>query len=148
MIKPITLKLTNDHIRNINFNNIIYAEFTEPGGMGNAGGIMLYLISDAKLHCHETNIFNNEDTYKLTGKILQDNLLEHELVADKSQSNNLHYYYGGMGNHVFINANARLIFHENYFVYRAANDEYQIIPSAMGVFNAVLELMINQSTNI
>ena len=147
MIKPKKLQLTRDQIQNINFNKIIYAEFTEPGGMGNAGGIMLYLISDAELLCYETSIFNDEDTYIQIGKILHNNLYENDLVTVTPQNHNFHYYYGRMGNHIYVNVNARLIIRDNYFVYQEANNEYQIISSVVGVFNAVSEIMKNQSTN-
>jgi hypothetical protein len=38
--------------------------------MGNAGGIMLYIIKDDTLICYETNVFNDEEIYVQAEELL------------------------------------------------------------------------------
>jgi hypothetical protein len=70
MNEPITIQLTKSLIESINPEEIIYAEMAGGGAMGNAGGIMLYLIKDDTLICYETKVFNDEEIYVQAEELL------------------------------------------------------------------------------
>ncbi len=137
------MQLTKSLIESIIPKEIIYAEVASGGAMGNAGGIMLYLIKEDKLFCYETNVFINEKNYFQAGELL----LKHQ---DRFGNTNIElkdklfdYFYGGMGNNVYVNKNIELEIKEGYFSYKKDNIEYQILPSVQGVFNNVVYRMKN-----
>jgi len=141
MSNPITIRLTKSLLNNILLNEIIYAEISGGGAMGNAGGIMLYLIKDEQLICYETSIFTDKEIYLLAKELLlkhQDKLKydDIEMVV-----NLFNYYYGGMGNNVFINKKISLKIKEGYFTHNKSGIEYQIYSSVQGVFNSVVYAM-------
>jgi hypothetical protein len=138
MIKPISKSLLVSTLKKIEVNNILYAEVTPTGAMGNSGGIIIYLRdrTNKEIVRYETNIDDNEEAYLLAGEILfkySDN--------ENTNSDNVNlyfdYYYGGMGNNVFINKKIKLSLHEKYFIYKEAESEYQITSSVPSVFFSV-----------
>ncbi len=56
-------KLTREILDDIDFGNVIYAEITPLGAMGNAGGVILYTYQEDQMICYETNIDEDETTY-------------------------------------------------------------------------------------
>ena len=54
MNKPTTKQLTKSLIESILPQEIIYAEISAPGAMGNSGGIIMYIIVDGTLICFKT----------------------------------------------------------------------------------------------
>ena len=141
MNKPVTIKLTKTILDIIVPKEIIYAEVTGEGAMGNSGGIMLYLIQNEQLICYETNIFTDEEIYLLTEKLI----IKHQ---DKFKFDNIeegiklfNYFYGGMGNNVFVNKNVTLKIKDGYFIYNKYGIEYQILSSVKGVFDGVVYVM-------
>lgn len=70
MVELKIIELTKDILNNLSISNIIYTEVSEPGAMGNAGGIMIYIIENQELICYETDWFENKEMYLETGKIL------------------------------------------------------------------------------
>lgn len=147
MKKPTLIQLTKSLIESITPKKIIYAEVVGGGAMGNAGGIMLYLIKDDILICYETNVFTDEEIY-LQAKELLLKHQDHFKNADiKLQDNLFDHFYGGMGNNVFVNKNITLEIKEGYFIYKKSNIEYQILPSVQGVFNRVVYTMKNPESD-
>lgn len=128
--EAITIKLTKEILETISPNEIIYAEVAGGGAMGNSGGIMIYLVNKTQLICYETNVFTDEEVY---------------LIADDFLSNNekafFNFYYGGMGNNVFVNKNIELKIKQDYFAYLQNGFEYKIYSSVKGVFNSVVNRM-------
>ena len=125
-----TIKLTKEILENISPKEIIYAEVAGGGAMGNSGGIMIYVINKVQLICYETSVFTDEEVY---------------LIADDFLSNNektfFNFYYGGMGNNVFVNKNVELKIKQDYFAYLQNGFEYKIYSSVKGVFNSVVNRM-------
>lgn len=143
MNEPTTIQLTKSIIESINPEEIIYAEMAGGGAMGNAGGIMLYLIKDDTLICYETNVFNDEEIYVQAEELLlkhQDSLKYPDIEL---QDCLFDHFYGGMDNNVFVKKNINLEINEGYFIYKKDNIEYTILPSVRGVFNNVVYAMKN-----
>jgi len=141
MNKPITIKLTKSILDSILPKEIIYAEVAVGGAMGNAGGIMLYLVKGEQLICYETNIFTDKETYLLAQELLlkhQDKLKYDDIEIVVKLFN---HFYGGMGNNVFVNKNVTLKIKEGYFIHNKDGVEYQILSSVQGVFNNVIYAM-------
>lgn len=130
-----SIKLTKDILETLSPREIIYAEIAGGGAMGNSGGIMIYVIKKEQLICYETSVFNDEEVY---------------LIADNFLSNIektfFTFYYGGMGNNVFINKNIKLKIKQEYFTYLLNGFEYKIYSSVKGVFNSIVRAM-NQPQN-
>ncbi len=147
MISPITKTLSKSVLESIEIDKIIYAEVTPPGAMGNAGGIILYVphLGTNELICYETNIYNDEETYLLA----EEKLFRH---LDRDNTNNekenlfFDFYYGGMGNNVFINKNITLTIQDGFFIHKLDNLELQIFSSVQGVFNSVVNQMNSMSS--
>lgn len=131
MKKPLIKKLTKLLLESIETENILYTEVTPLGAMGNAGGIIIYLIQeeDKEMICYEVNIDDEEETYLLA---------EDKIYLGQKHFN---YYYGGMGNNIFINKKINLAIGDAYFIYNAGEIEYQILPSVKGVFTGVVHEM-------
>ncbi len=129
MKKPTVIQLTKSIIDSITPEEIIYAEAAGSGAMGRAGGIMLYIIVDEALICYETNVFIDEEIYVQANKLLDDKLFN--------------YFYGGMGNNVFVDKNITLEIKDRYFIYKKDDIDYQIIPSLKGFFNNFVYAMKN-----
>ena len=104
---------------------------------------MLYIIKEEELICYITNLLSDEDIYLQVEKILfshQNTVPTNDIQADEILFD---YYYGGLGNHVFINKNVSLEINEEHFVYKKNNKEYHIHCSVPGVFDSVAEVMQN-----
>lgn len=142
MITPITKKLSKSILDSIEIDKIIYAEVTPPGAMGNSGGIILYVRQEnnTDMFCFETSIYDDEDIYLLAEKVLFKHLDRENNISGKEQLY-FDFYYGGMGNNVFINKKINLSIQDNYFVYHIDDLEYQIFSSVKGVFNSVVNQM-------
>lgn len=148
MITPITKKLSKSILDNIEIDKIIYAEVTPPGAMGNSGGIIIFIRQDnnTEMLCFETSIYDDEETYLLAEEVLFKHLDREKNVSGKEKLY-FDFYYGGMGNNVFINKKIYLSIQDNYFVYHVDDLEYQIFSSVQGVFNSVVNHMSsNKST--
>jgi len=142
--KPQKIQLSKTILDSLSAYDIIYAEFAEGGAMGAVGNIMIYIIKEEQFICYSTNLFNDENTYERAQKFI----LSYQNTLDKKdiQINEVlfHYYYGGFGNHVFINKNAFLKIAnrtDGYFIYRNNNKVYQINASCLGVFDGVVNKM-------
>ena len=128
-------KLSIKILENIDFKDVIYGERSQSGAMGNAGGIILYVLKDEKLIKYETNSFKDEKT--ALESLRQITL--HEDLFD--------FYYGGMGNGAFINKMTPLeIDHENKcFWYKSHKNRYRIDSSVYGVFKNVAAILEGES---
>ena len=142
MKEPIIENLTKSLIESIIPKEIIYAEAAGGGAMGNnAGGIMLYLIKEDTLMCYKTNIITDEVIYMEVEELLlkhQDRFIYPDIEL---QDKLFDYYYGGMGNNVFINTNITLEIKDGFFIYKKDNIDYQILPSVEGIFDSVACIM-------
>ena len=64
-------ELTKDLLNTLSVDEIIYAEVTRPGAMGNSGGIRISIIKDEKLVTYTTNFYTDENTYFAVGDLLR-----------------------------------------------------------------------------
>ncbi len=129
-----SIKLTGKILETILPGQIIYAEIAVDGAMGNAGGILIYVVKDSHFTCYETSIFTNEEVYKLAVMYISNN-----------EKQFFKFYYGGFGNDVFIKKDAELKIKQAYFEYTEHGKKYKIISSARGVFDRVVDIMNNHS---
>lgn len=118
-------------------SDIIYGEFAEVGAMGCAGQIMFYCIVEDQLVRYRTDLAN--EIYTLAEQLL----LSHQNTLRNDITNEVlfNYYYGGCGNHVFINKNITLEVVDNHFVYHTSNNAYHILCSVEGVFYSIADMM-------
>lgn len=139
MIKPITKSLSKGILNKIDLKDVIYAEVTPPGAMGNSGGIIVYVQKEKtnQLVCFKIKIYDDEETYLSTEEALQKHS---DIPYSDDKSDNLHFtfIYGGMGNRVFINNKAKLDIKESFFIYESEGNKFQIISSVYGVFQSIV----------
>lgn len=142
MIRPITTRLSKSILESIEVDKIIYAEVTSPGGMGNAGGTMIYLrpSNTNEMFLYEASIYDDHEAYGMADEML----FTHADKTNKHSTKEPKYfdlYDGGMGNAVFINKKAMLMVRENFFVYTTNDVRFQIFSSVQGVFDSVVRKM-------
>ncbi|WP_405207118.1 hypothetical protein [Aquimarina sp. LLG6339-5] len=138
-----TTKLSKEIIDDLSANDIVYAELAEGGAMGNAGGITIYVLENKELGRYETSLFDDENFYSDAEKLLlkHQNKLEYDdLEIDKVLFD---YYYGGMGNHVFVNKKITLKKGKNFFTFKMEDNNYKIHCTVQGVFNSVAHSIDN-----
>ena len=147
MKEALEVQLTKELLDKINPKEIIYAEYASIGAMGNAGGVIIYIIIDNTLLCCEESMVTNEAIFEQA----VDSILEHQ---DKLKFDHIVFkenlfdcFYGGMGNNVFVNKDVSLEIGDGHFIYKKDNVEYKILPSVQGVFESVADLMRDPSTN-
>lgn len=138
MKNAITKPLSKLILTGIEPKEIIYAEVTPQGAMGNSGGIIIYIPESGtdQLICYEVNITYDQETYLLA----EDILFKHLDKQNSGNANkNLYFdiYDGRMGNIVFINKKVKLEVKENYFIYRSEQSQFQLFSSVQGVFMGV-----------
>ena len=148
----IEIKLSVEILNTLSVYDIIYAEFAEGGAMGCAGQTMLYIVNEKQFVRYVTDLFSDENTYAQVAELLLTNSgLENFPLfgnVDKQTDNNknqFNYYYGGFGNHVFVNKKVLLKENEEHFVYNQENKEYHIYSSVFGVFSAVANQLQTKS---
>jgi len=132
MIDPKSIKLTKDVLENISINEIIYAEAAGAGAMGNSGGIMFYILRGEELICYETNLYKDEETY-----------LETEKIIDSADRVIFDFYYGGMGNRVYVNKNVSLKKGDGFFILHKNGKEYKVYSSVKGVYISVASALLD-----
>lgn len=130
--------ITSENINSIDFDNVIYCEITSLGGMGNEGGIMMYVIDNEDLTIYETNILSDGRSYN--GAF--DNI--------EKRKDLFRNYYGGMGNNVYIKKGIQLEIdkHENCFWYRSQNVRLRIDSSVKGVFIRIARELKKSHINV
>ena len=141
LIEPDYIELTNEILEKIPMIEIIYAEYAEPGAMGNAGGIIIYIIINKKLVCYETTCKKDSLTYDNTIYKLLNNsnyLRNNEKINEEWIYK---YYSGGFGNYVFINKNKKIKSIGEYFLFIHDKYYYCIRSSVQGVFVRVVYQM-------
>lgn len=137
MIEPTMINITMEILDILPIEEIIYSEYAEPGAMGNAGGVMIYIINDDNLICYETNIKINESVYNKAVDILVRNQITSRYNNINNENGIFKFYGGGMGNNVLINKNLSLKIANGYFIYIKNEKEYYIYSSVQGVFDRV-----------
>lgn len=130
---PDFTKLNTDILKDIDFKNVIYGERSQSGAMGNAGGIILYVLKNKEMTRYETNVNDDEETAI-------------EALRQITQNEDLFdLYAGGMGNGVFIRKDIDLeIDAKNKCFWLKQNDQkYKIESSVPGVFRSVVARIEN-----
>jgi hypothetical protein len=134
IVFPESIIITADNLDYIDFAKVIYCEITPQGAMGNQGGILIYLLEDENtLITYETNIKIDQHAFNALSDLINQNITF------------LIYYYGGMGNHVYIEKNTQLEIDEKYncFWYHSQSTKLRVDSSVQGVFLAVVAEMTN-----
>lgn len=135
-ILPKEQKLTEALLDKINFKNVLYGERTQTGGMGNAGGIILYVLNGDKYTRYDTNVFTDEPTA----------LAAHTAIVKNESLFSL--VIGGMGNGVLVNKIVPLMIDEDgqCFWYEHDGNKYRIESSVKGVYNNVVKWLLGDET--
>jgi len=111
----------------MDFQDVIYMEETEPGGMGNAAGVVLEVLDVDGVVRYETSIFSDEGTA---------NAVMAKLKENRDQFD---YYYGGAGNYVYLRKSARIVVDKqnDRFILEHQGMQYPFSSSVPGVFKQV-----------
>jgi hypothetical protein len=137
MIEPTILKLSNELLDNLTIEEIIYAEYAKSGAMGNAGGVMIYSITEDIFNCYETNMFTDKDMYNRAVGILKRNQIASRYNDTTNENGMFKVYDGSMGNIVLINKNISLKIENGCFILIKNSKEYKIRSSTKWVFMRV-----------
>jgi len=135
--EPHYIELTDEILKELSVDEIIYAEYAEPGAMGNAGGIVIYTTKDDKLFCYEANVFKDQVTYKNAVDKLVSNTINYSNTNNPNQNGLFNFFGGGFGNNVFINKEKKLNPFNDYFLFSHNGKNYRIYSTAHGVFDRV-----------
>ena len=122
-------KLTKKVVEAIRPEDIIYAEYSAGGAMGDCGSSRIYAFKDGDLHYYYASLYSKEksqeEAYGVAGNLLFG--LANKNILDKT--------YGGFGNTAFKKKD--VVFERNddkcSFIY----DKYQIEASVLGVYKRV-----------
>ncbi len=142
-----SIELSEAIVDDLILSDVVYAEVTEPGGMGNAGGIIIYVVQNNELICFETNSFSNRLLYPKVYELFfnhQKGFKSETLSVEKVFFN---YHYGGAGNHVFVNQNATPTKGIDFFIFKLEEVDYPIYCSVQGVHNCVAYSIENPIDN-
>ncbi|MCL2184638.1 MAG: hypothetical protein FWB86_02120 [Treponema sp.] len=146
MVEPKEIELSKEIIDKLKLENIIYAEYAEPGAMGNSGGVIIYAITDNNFNCYLTNIRQNENLYALIIDILEGNIIDE---GDEIHGKGIfRLFYCNYGNYVFINKDISLKIGLDHFIFTSNNLKYIIDSSVEGVFNMVSNIIQNENYGI
>ncbi len=120
-------KLTEAILKDIDFDDVVYAEYASLGAMGNSGGVTMYARQDDKMIRYRTNIREDEATFVAFDKAIGRN-------KDKFLN-----YYGGAGNYVFIHKRSNIIEDDvqECFLIIDGQNEFRIDSTCRGVFLSV-----------
>lgn len=135
IVFPESVIITSENLDSIDFDKVVYCEISSAGAMGNAGGILLYLLEDEDdLITYETNVSIDKESYDATSERMN------------QKANLFVNYSGGMGNGVYIKKGTQLEIDEEYncFWYHSQNTKLRIDSSVQGVFLHVVSEMTNQ----
>ncbi len=138
-----TIELTKSALENLSIEHVIYAETSVAGAMGNAGGIMIYVIDNNQVVLYESNMFEDSEIFQKASEWLLKYQNGLKVDGTKIEREVLSYHYGGMGNHVFVNKRMILQKADGKFIYSMNNANFEIAPSVRGVYNAVVYSMEN-----
>jgi hypothetical protein len=116
--EPEFTRLSKDILNTIKIEEIIYAEYLEPGAMDNIKGLLLFIIIDGKLHCYETDFLSDNNTYeKAVSEIVSNSILSRYSNV-KNDKGIFNFYRGKFDNtNIFINKNIDLNIGNGYFYY-------------------------------
>lgn len=126
---PYGMKLTYEVLEMTKIIDIVYAEISTLGAMGNAGGIIIYTFrkDQSKLLRYEMNFDENPELYDIASESLFDEFSKAEFMHN----------YDGMGNFAYINKSYNLEPNENHFTFTKDSVEFHVSPSVLGVFNSI-----------
>lgn len=93
--------------------------------------------------CYKTSLFIYENIYLGAEQRLFKHQNTHKYNDINTAKILFNFYYGGMGNCVFVNKNISLEVDDGHFIYKRINKEYQIFSSVQGVFDADVCAMQN-----
>lgn len=126
------VRITASGIAGLKFENVIYGERSQAGAMGNAGGIILYVLDGDSFTMYHANLSTDEQAYS-------EGLFK--IAANELQFD---VYAGGFGNGVFIKKDISLVVIEEdeSFWYIKEDKPYMIKSSVKGVFDNVAKALL------
>ncbi len=138
IVFPESIIITIENLAHTDFDRVIYCEVSSKGAMGNAGGVLIYVLDDTdELVTYETNFSLDEQVYEAV------------LERISQEGASFTHYYGGFGNNVYIKKDVQLEIDEKYqcFWYHSQSTKLRINSSVQGVFLSVVDEMTGQGVN-
>lgn len=131
IIKAEKVKINASKIAELDFRTVLYGERSQAGAMGNAGGIILYVLDGGVFNMYHTNLSEDEVAYR------------EGLFKIAANEDLFDIYAGGMGNGVFIRKDVTLeiIEDDQSFWYEVGNKQYKIESSVRGVYESVAKAL-------
>ena len=126
------VRINASGIADLKMDKVLYGERSQAGAMGNAGGVIFYVLDGETFTEYRANLSNDEKAYS-------EGLFK--IAANESLFD---IYAGGMGNGVFIKKGIKLevIEDDKAFWYIKDDKEYKIQSSVHGVFDAVAKAIL------
>lgn len=147
MYEPLPTSLTIEVFLGMDYSQILYAEITAPGGMGMAGGILLFVLEKEILASYSTNYFINTELYEL----IKETILKYtDRYVYTDLLNPVIYYnfcYGGMGNDIFLKADTKITISNEQLEFSISDNNYFVKPSVLGIFNSISKWLEKRIAN-
>ena len=145
MIQATPIDLTDESFAKIKTEEICYAELGGVGAMGNNGRIILFFFKNEEWFRTAISIFENEALFEKAYNLVSDGVPVYSSPGKQGENCAFIYYYGGMGNDVYINKRIDLEIHEGYFSFKHNNIAFRIQPSFEGIFDGIAHELRNPS---
>lgn len=137
MYNPLPKPLTPEIFQSMDYSQILYLEITAPGGMGMAGGVLIFTMEKDNLNYYSTNYFQNKELYEIVKNtvLMYADQYVHTILLNPVIYFN--YCYGGMGNDTFMRSTAIIESVNEQLKFNIAKKQYFIKPSVEGIFNSI-----------
>jgi hypothetical protein len=118
--------VTKENLTLIDFEKVLFVHITDPSGMGNTGGIILYVLEGDKLQTYESNIIYQPEIAKPLGDRFYKN-------------DNFVFYNGGMGNMLYVRNDIHLeVDRKRKHIWFSYNNTKQILDLySLGLFESL-----------
>ncbi|HZH88151.1 MAG TPA: hypothetical protein VFD78_03140 [Chitinophagaceae bacterium] len=143
MIKANTTLLTLERFKEILPDDIIYGEVTSPKGMGNTGGIMLYVLHEDAFVLYISNIEDDEKLFYAVEEFFEDNICNNRKTMDHLDHQIFQFIGGGLGTSSYKHKEVDLEVEEDFFVFKEEGKTYQIYCSVEEVFHNTARMLQN-----
>ncbi len=142
MIKANTTLLTLERFKEISPDDIIYAEVTNPKGMGNAGGIMIYVLHEDFFILYISNIEDDEKLFYKVEEFFENNICNSRSKMD-TDNQIFQFIGGGLGTSSYKHKEVHLEIEDGFFIYKEEDKNYQIFCSVEEVFHNSVQMLQN-----
>ena len=137
MYEPLPVPLTAEIFQSMDFSRILYVEMTAPGGMGMAGGVLIFILENDIPVSYSTNYFINKELYDQVKVTILKFVDRYVYTVFSNPVVHFNFCYGGMGNDIFLKSTATIVPAEGQLDFTISGKHYFITPSVEGIYNNI-----------